>query len=191
MANRKLPVNQDEAGRVKKKLRKARNNTERVRIEIMVKYFKWKNSREVSEGLWISKSTVQNAIDKYIELWIDEFYKTKHKGRPESKRSIEAKQKIKKMIKEKKGEIDINDVKRELNKDWSEFGYRTIWWLVRKQLECNYQKPFVTNSKQSEYAKEIAEGRLRKAVIEVWIEERKVDAKSVKNKKTKFSEFMS
>jgi hypothetical protein len=53
-------------------------------------------------------------------------------------------------------------------------------------MNYNYQKPFVTNEKQSEYAKKIIEWRMRKAIYEVWLEEKEVDAKSVKNKKTKF-----
>jgi hypothetical protein len=95
------------------------------------------------------------------------------------------------MMKAKKDEIDISDVRRELNKNGWEFNYWTTWRLTRKQLKLNYQKPFITSDKQDEFAKQIAEGRIRKAVLQVAIEEKEIDADSVKNKKTKFWQFKS
>jgi hypothetical protein len=53
-------------------------------------------------------------------------------------------------------------------------------------MKYNYQKPYVTSSKQDKYAKQIAEGRLRKAIYTIAIEEKEIDADSIKNKKTKF-----
>jgi hypothetical protein len=40
MANRKIPINKDDAKKLKTILRGARNNTERVRITIMIEYLK-------------------------------------------------------------------------------------------------------------------------------------------------------
>jgi hypothetical protein len=48
---------------------------------------------------------------------MSDFYKTSHKGKGESKRIKEAKVKIIEMMKAKKDEIDISDVRRELNKN--------------------------------------------------------------------------
>jgi hypothetical protein len=56
---------------------------------------------------------------------------------------------------------------------------------VRKFFKYNYQKPYVTSTKQPEFAKEIAEWRLRKAIYRVALEEWEIDAEAIKNKKTK------
>jgi hypothetical protein len=46
----------------------------------------------------------------------------------------------------------------------------------------------VTNKKQPEHAEKIIKWRLTKAIIEVRISEKNIDAVAIKNKKTKFWE---
>jgi uncharacterized protein (UPF0212 family) len=49
-------------------------------------------------------------------------------------------------------------------------------WIIRKHFSYNYQKPFVTNTKQSEHAEKIIKGRLTKAILKVAVEEKYIDA---------------
>ena len=185
MSKRKLPMNKEKSKELKKMLVKARNNTERIRISIMVEYLKWKNTVQVSEWLWISHWTVCVALNKYINQWESNFYKTNYKWTIESEEHKEVKKEIEKMIKKSKNPMDINDIKKELNKQWKDYDYHKVRWFIRKRMNYNYQKPYVTNTKQSEHAGEIIEGRLSKAIYEIALEEREIDAEAIKNKKTK------
>ncbi len=185
MYKRKLQVDKEKGKELKKKLVEAKNNTERVRISIMVEYLKWKNTVQVSEWLWISHWTVCIALNKYIKEWENDFYKTNYKWTIESEEHKKVKKEIEKMIKNSKTPMDINDIKKELNKQGKDYDYHKVWWFIRKRLWYNYQKPYVTNRKQSDHAKEIIEGRLSKAIYGVALEEREIDADAIKNKKTK------
>jgi len=182
---RKLPKDVQQSKKLKKLLVSGKNATEKKRIKIMIEYLRWKNMWEVSEWLWISHQTVVTTVEKYKKEWEKKFYKTKFKGRIESEKNKTIKEKIVKFIKKKQSEkeqVDINDIRTELNKDW-EYSYNQCRWFTRRRLWLNYQKPFVTNQKQPTHAKEIAEWRLRKALYQVALEEWRVDAKCVKNKK--------
>jgi hypothetical protein len=55
--------------------------------------------------------------------------------------------------------VDINDIRMEINKKHKEevLDYGKCWAIVRKFFKYNYQKPYVTSTKQPEFAKEIAE----------------------------------
>jgi len=130
----------------------------------------------------VSSSTVESVIRKYKQEW-DSFYKTNYKWRQENEYHKKLATQAKAIMNGKEN-IDINEVRRQLEKEnGEEYGYEKIHRLVRRKLWYNYQKPFVTSKKQSEYAKEIAEWRLRKWLYEIGLEEWKVDAESVKNKK--------
>ena len=189
MAKRLIEVDKMKAKKLKKTMKKAKNNVERKRIQIMIQYLGWKNSTEVMESMLVSQQTVLTAIKRYIkdpEL----FYKTEYKGRIESEENKQLKKEIKEYISketENGNYIDINTVRKAFNKrKWESFSYRKMHWIIREQMGYNYQKPFITNEKQSDYAKEIIEWRMRKAIYEVWLEEKEIDAECVQNKKTKF-----
>lgn len=182
MSKRLIPASKIEAKRIRKMMSRAKNNTEKKRIEIVAQYLWWSNMNKVTETMLISKSTVVNAVNRYKKSW-DNFYKTKWKWRQEDeyhkKLAIQAREMV-----EWEDNVDINEVRRKLEKmNWEEYGYEKIHWLIRRKLWYNYQKPFVTSNKQSEYAKEIAEWRLRKWLYQIAMEEWKIDAESVKNKK--------
>lgn len=184
MPKRLLEVNREEAKVVKSRLPNAKNDTERKRIQIVVLYLWWQNTAKVRESMLVSNVTVLKAVNGYKEKWED-FYKTNWKWRQENEYHKKLATQAKAII--KSGEnVDINEVKRKLEKmNGEEYGYEKIHWLVRRKLWYNYQKPFVTSKKQSEYAKEIAEWRMRKWLFEIGLEEWKIDAESVQNKKIK------
>lgn len=159
-----------------------KNNTERKRIEIVVQYLWWKNVREVAESMLIWYSTVVRIVNRYKKLW-NNFYKTEFRWRKENEYHKKLAAQAKEII-EWEGNVDINEVRRRLEKmNWEEYGYEKIHWLIRRKMWYNYQKPFVTSNKQSDYAKEIAEWRLRKWLYQIAMEEWKIDAESVQNKK--------
>lgn len=190
MKKRKLEVNKEESQRLKWELRKAQNKTGRLRITIVSTYLWGKNTEQTAKSLWTYQSTVLNAINGYIKDK-ENFYKTKHKGKTPSKEMSnvvsDIKEYIDKAIEEVKP-VDINDVKNYINKKYNKdvLGYETCRAIIRKRLGYNYQKPYVTSRKQPEYAKEIAYGRIRKAIYKVALEEWEIDAEAIKNKKTKF-----
>lgn len=182
MSKRIIPVDRKKAKELKGLMGKARNNTERKRIQILIQYLSWMWIRKVMEHMLVSSATVESAVHWYKEKWED-FYKTNYKWRQEDKHH-------KKLVTQAKGiiewedNVDINEVRRRLEKmNWEEYGYDKIYWLVRRKMWYNYQKPFVTSNKQSDYAKEIAEWRLRKWVYQIASKEWKIDAESVQNKK--------
>jgi len=184
MYKRLIKADRNIARKLRKLMEKTKNNTERKRIEIVVQYMWWKTVDEVSKSMLVSNVTVLKAVHGYKEKG-DEFYKTHWKWRQESEKYKKLAEQAKEII-ESDENVDINEVRRRLEKlNWEEYGYEKIHWLVRRKMWYNYQKPFVTSNKQSEYAKEIAEWRLRKWLYEIALEEWGVDAKSVKNKKIK------
>jgi len=192
---RKIPVDKEKAKALKKLLKICKNSIEQQRVSIMIVYLWWKSTGEVSKILWVSKWTVQAATDKYL-IDKENFYKTKYKGKIEKKERISLKEEVKEYIEKniEEGEhIDINTVLRYINKKHNKevIDYHGMWRIIRSWYWYNYQKPFVRNKKQSDHAKEIIKGRLTKAIIKVWIEERDIDASAIKNKKTKFWEVTS
>lgn len=163
-------------------MKEAKNNTERKRIQILIQYMWWMNTTEVSESMQISYQTVWEAVKGYKKKG-NEFYKTNYKWRQESEKYKKLARQAKEII-EWEDNVDINEVRRKLEKkNGEEYRYDKIHWLIRRKLWYNYQKPFVTSNKQSKYAKEIIEWRLRKWLYQIAMEEWKVDAESVKNKK--------
>jgi len=189
MKKRKLEVNKEESKRLKWELRKAKNKTEKLRITIVSTYLWGKNTEQTAKSLWTYQSTVLNAINGYIKDK-ESFYKTKHKGKVPSEEMSNVVTDIKKYIDkaiDEKNPVDINDVKNYINKKYNKdiLRYETCRAIVRKRLGYNYQKPYVTSRKQPEHAKEIAHGRIKKAIYQVALKEWKVDAEAIKNKKTK------
>ena len=189
MGKRILEVNKKEAKELKKKLRYVKNSVEVKRIMIMVNYLNWYNTKEVGKNLSVSEWTVCNTLKAYKEDK-DNFYKTRFTGRRPSKKSNEIKGKIEKIIEDKINKwemIDLKDIEEEYNrKEKDKVTYKQIWWYVRKRLWYNYQKPYVRDKRKSEYAEKIVKWRLTREIIKIWIEENKIDAESIKNKKTKF-----
>jgi hypothetical protein len=156
----------------------------------MIVYLWWKNTKKTAETLAISEWTVNWALKSYCKNK-NTFFKTNYQWRMISQENQKLLDEAKKVISDSSKsweQIDIMDVKDRVNRKYKKevLNYRKTWWLVRKILECNYQKPFVKNHKQPEYAKEILSGRLRKALTTIWIKERVIDAESIKNKKTNF-----
>lgn len=186
---RKIVTNKEEAKIVKRLLSKCKNKVERIRVIVISTYLWGKNTEETRILLWMSQWTILKIINAYMtdkEL----FYKTHYKWKKTSERNQEIKDEIKKYIDESienERPIDINDVRIKINKKYKEevLDYGKCWVIVRRFFKYNYQKPYVTNKKQPEYAKEIAEWRLRKAIFKVVLEEWEIDAESIKNKKTK------
>jgi len=182
MSKRLVSADRSKAKKIRKMMSKAKNNTEKKRLEIVAQYLWWSNMNEVTKTMLISKSTVVKVVNKYKDLW-DDFYKTKWKWRQEDEKHKKLAIQAKAII-DSENNVDINEVRRKLEqKNWEEYGYEKIYWLIRRKLWYNYQKPFVTSNKQSKYAKEIVEWRLRKWLYEIALEEWEVDAESVKNKK--------
>ena len=182
MSKRSLPIDIQKAKKLKLMMHKASNNTERKRIQILVQYLSWMGIRKVVSHMLVSSSTVESVIRKYKKEW-DDFYKTNYKWRKENEKHRKLAMQAKAII-ESEENVDINEVRRRLEKmNWEKYGYEKIHWLIRRKLWYNYQKPFVTSQKQSDYAKEIAEWRLRKWFYEIGMEEWKIDAESIKNKK--------
>lgn len=193
MSNRLIKVNKEEAKNIQKKLNQAKNDTERKRITIVYQYLWWMNMNQVSDSLLVWKQTVVNIVNAYKES-PKSFFKTKWRWRIENEEIKKLKQQTREFIEKKQKEwsqIDINDVKDELEKkNKQDFHYSKIHRLIRNRLWLNYQKPYVTSAKQNEYAKDIAEWRLRKAIYQIGLEEWEIDVESVKNKKTKFWQFI-
>jgi len=189
MGKRLIPVNKEEAKRLKKMLKLGKNTVEIKRIMIMINYLNGNNTDEVVKNMWVSKQTVLNTIYRYKEDK-ENFYKTKFTGRRPTKESIKRKEEIKNIIEErlKKWElIDIKDVEEEYKRrTGKEIKYKEVWRYIRKELKYNYQKPYVRDKRQPKEAEKIVKGRITKAIIKVWIEERIIDAESIKNKKTIF-----
>ncbi len=186
---RKLAIDKKEAQRLRKELRKAKNQTERMKITIVATYLWWKNTGQTASSLGTFQSTVLRAINGYISDK-ENFYKTKYKGKIQTEEMKNVLKDIKTFIDKcliEKKPIDINDVKDYINKKYNKaiLSYQTCWEIVRKKLNYNYQKPYVTSKKQPEHAKEIAHGRLRKAIYQVALAEWEIDAEAIKNKKTK------
>lgn len=182
MYHRLLEVDKEKAKVLKGFLKQAKNNTERKRIQILVLYMWWMNTTEVSASMAISYQTVHDAVTGYKKKGND-FYKTNRRWRQENDQNKRLAEQIKKFI-DAEENVDINEVRRYLEKEnGREIDYWKVHRLVRRKLWYNYQKPFVTNNKQSEYAKEIAEWRMRKWLFEIAMAERQIDAESVQNKK--------
>lgn len=166
-----------------------KNEVERKRITIISVYLWWKDTKQTAKILWVSVWTVTSTIALYRQdpEW---FYKTNYKGKIVSEKRKKLKEEIKEYV-EKKIEnmenIDINCVLRDMNKKHNEevTTYNWIRWILRKDLQYNYHKPFVTNKKQSDHAEKIIKWRLTKSILEVALEEKNIDAQSIKNKKTK------
>lgn len=189
---RKLEKNINKAKELKKELKKAKNSVEAKRIMIMINYLSGNNTDEVVKMMIVGKSTVMNSINRYIKD-PENFYKTKFTGKRRTKESNMIVKKIDKIIKKKeenKEYMDINDILEAYNRSskGKKISYRKCWEIVRKVLRYNYQKPYIEDTRQSEYAKEILSGRLRKAITKIGIEEKLIDADDIKNKKTKFWE---
>lgn len=189
---RKVEKSIEEAKRLKKEMKHAKNSVESKRIMIMINYLSWNNTDDVVKMMVVGKSTVLNAINAYIED-PKSFYKTKFTWRRRTKKSNEVINKIDKIIKKKeeKGEyMDINDILYTYNMSskGKEITYKKCWKTIRQILWYNYQKPYIRDTRQSEYAEEILNGRIRKAITNVWIKEKMIDADDIKNKKTNFWE---
>jgi len=189
---RKIEKNIKKAKELKKELKKAKNSVEAKRIMIMINYFSGNNTDEVVKMMVVGKSTVMNSINRYIKdpKW---FYKTKFTGKRRTKESRKMINKIDKIIKKKeknKEYMDISDILEVYNRSskCKEITYNKCWGIIRRVLRYNYQKPYIEDTRQSKYAKEILSWRLRKAITKIGIEERLIDADDIKNKKTKFTE---
>jgi predicted DNA-binding protein YlxM (UPF0122 family) len=140
------------------------------------------NMREVTESMIISSSTVEKTIHRYKKMW-KKFYETNWKWRQENEENKKLAKQVKEFVATEEN-VDINEVRRKLEREnWKAYEYWKVHWLVRKKLWYNYQKPFVRSNKQSKYAKDIMEWRLRKWLYQIAMEEWKIDAKSVQNKK--------
>lgn len=188
---RLLEINKEEAKELKKKLKEAKNSVEAKIIMIMINYLRWSNTDKVVKNLWVSKWTVLNTIHAYIKDK-ENFYKTNFTWKRASKKSKKIKERIKNIIEDKLNKwelVDIKDIEEEYNKKSEEkLEYYQVWWYIRKVLWYNYQKPEVKDKRQDEHAEEIFKWRLTKAIIEIWIEEKEIDAHAIKNKKTIFRE---
>ena len=192
---RKIPADPEKVKKLRKKLKDCKNSIESKRMNIMIVYLNWADIEKTAKILWISKATIRRTTNRYVE---DEewFYKTKFRGRVESEKKKELKQEVKEVVErriDKWEYIDINDVVRRINKMHKKevIDYNTARLILRRGLKYNYQKPFIRNKKSSKHAKEIVKGRLTKAIIKVWLEERDIDAEAIKNKKRKFGEAMA
>jgi len=186
---RKIAVNKEEVKRLKKKLKDTKNTVEVKRLMIMIVYLWGQNTKQVSDTLKVSNQTVINTINKYIKNKED-FYKTSFTGRKISKKSENIRKKLELIVEEKLNKweiIDIKDVADIYNrKEEDKLEYYKVWWYLRKVIWYNYQKPYVKDKRQSEHAEEILRWRLTKAIIEIWKEEREIDAYAIKNKKNFF-----
>ena len=194
--NRKIPVQKDKVKELKKIFKNTKNTVESKRLNIMIVYLGWENSERTSEILWVSKSTVQTTINRYIN---DPkfFYKTKYKGKIETNDRKELKRETKKIVEsmiDKAENPDINKIVRAINRKYKKknkwepiINYHWMRWILRKNFKYNYQKPFVKNNKQPENAEDIVKERLTESIIEIQVEENiDVDNVAIKNKKTKF-----
>lgn len=190
MSKRLIPADKETAKKIKAMLPKASNSIEHKRIMIMVVYMWWENMTQIQKILKVSGETVKKTVQKYIANQ-ETFYKTNLKWRqysPEKKKLlIEISDLIKKSEKENEN-IDIPDVNRIINnKYWIEkLNYHQTRSLVRRGLNMNYQKPFVTNIKKPTNAEEILMERFTEAVVKVWLETKTLDENGILNKKTKF-----
>lgn len=187
--HRKVAIDKNKARELKKLLWHGLNNIETKRVMIMSVYLEGKSIEKTTEALWVSNTTVWKTINRYIEN-PENFYKTRYKGRIETSERKSLKKEIQEYV-EKKIEnnenLDINEVLRTMNRKHNQevTTYNGMRWILRRFFNYNYQKPFVTNNKQSEHAEKIIKGRLTKAILEIAISENDIDASAIKNKKTK------
>ncbi len=195
MSFRKIPVNIEEVKRLKKELKNAKNSIETKRITILISYLWWLNIRQVVKALQVSSSTTEIVINKYIED-PHKFYLTNLKWKQMTKEKEDLKNEVSTLIVEankKEENVDILDIQRTINKKyWVEkLNYHQARSLVRKCLKSNYQKPYVTNHKQPENAKEIFEERLTEWILHIWSQTKTFDEENIKNKKTKFGRIIA
>lgn len=186
---RLLPQNISETKRLKTILKDAKNSVESRRIMIAIVYMGGKNMEETCSALQTSFWTVSTTMRAYKKDKVS-FYKTAFKGRMLSKEKIELKNEVEKMIIEaetKQENIDIQDVRRIINKKYKKeiLTYHQAWSLVRMRLRSNYQKPYVKSHKQPENAEDILKERFTEALIKIGLEEKLIDGRDIKNKKTK------
>lgn len=118
MSNRLIVANKNEAKNIKQYLNQANNDTERKRIMIVYQYLWWMNMNQVSDSLLVWKQTVVDIVNSYKESpeW---FFKTKYRWRIESEEIKKLKQQTEEFLKsnqQKWQQVDINDVKDELEK---------------------------------------------------------------------------
>jgi len=190
---RKVPASKIKAKELKLLLKNCRNSIEQKRIQIVITYLLWNDIENTTKILWVSIRTVQKVVDLYSK---DEtnFYKTNYKWKIETEERKNLKSEIQELVEEwinKNSFFDINNILRTINKKHNKevTNYHWMRWIIRKYLDYNYQKPFVTNKKKPKFAEEIIKGRLTKAIIKVWLNEFDIGSSAIKNKKTKFWEI--
>lgn len=189
MRQRKIIANTEEAKKLKTIIKLVKNNTEINRINIMIIYLWWKNTTETRKILQVSSRTVEETVDRYLHDK-DNFYKTNFVWRLLSNEKKELIEEVKNIViksTENEENLDINDVLKIINSKHKKevLNYRQTWNILRNNIKCNYQKPYVKNYKQPENAKEILQSRLHDAIIQIWEKEWIVFTTCDNNKKTR------
>jgi len=176
---RKIAVDQEKAKGIKTLLKSCKNDRERRRVLIVSVYLWGQDIEKTSAILWVWLKAVCDILNLYIKdpEW---FYKTNYKGKIETQKRKNLKEEVRAYVEKKidnMENIDINWVLRDINKTRDEevTTYNWMRWILRKALQYNYHKPFVTNQKQSDHAQRIIKWRLTKSILEVALEEKHID----------------
>jgi len=138
-----------------RKLMKWKNLFEIKRIEIAIALLQWKIYREIIKELNCGHGTISNVSKTYKKD--KEFYKTKYKWAKE-KYWKEMEAKIRNIIEHGRKNNKWFDIWEMVDKLWLEKtieSYNTIWYITRRKINMNYQKPYVIDKESPENAEEI------------------------------------
>ena len=146
-----------------RKLRKWKNNVEIWRIDIMIEILMWYKYKEIIEKFKTTKDRISLVKRRYKEDK-EFFFKTNYKWAKE-KIKKETTDKIIWYIKQQKENnkwVNIYEILDFLWIERNEKNYKKVWYITRRKLKLNYQKPYIKDKKSPENAEEILKKKYRR-----------------------------
>lgn len=145
-----------------RRLRKWKNSVEIWRIDIMIESLMWAKYKEIIERFKTTKDRIALVRKRYKEDR-DNFFKTNYKWAKEQI-TKETTDKIISYIKkqqEKNKWVDLYGILDLLWLERNEKNYNKIWYITRRKLKLNYQKPYIKDKKSPDNAQEILKKKYR------------------------------
>lgn len=142
--------------KILRKLRKWKNNVEIWRIDIMIEVLRWAKYKEIIERFKTTKDRIALVKRRYKNDK-ENFFKTNYKWAKETI-TKETTDKIILYIKEKQEKnkwVDLYEILDFLWFERNEKNYNKIWYITRRKLNLNYQKPYIRDKKSPDNAEEI------------------------------------
>lgn len=153
--------NKEEIERLKK-LRKWKNSIEIWRIDIAIEIVKWSKFQEIKDKINCWNDRIILVKRRYKED-ANNFFKTNYKWAKETI-TRETTDKIILYIKEKQGEnkwVDIYEILDFLWFERNDKNYKKVWYITRRKLKLNYQKPYIKDKKSPDNSEEILKKKYR------------------------------